>query len=287
MKPRISGFVPHVYRPGESNEYLFEVTEASYSTEQLERLPMIKDLLKIEELTIRYRLSTLSVDESQVRQKIELMETGYRELTGQFAPGSEPEATAFRPLSSMIPDFPENLSYSFSGEDFIEALNQACSPYLAHPLGIFLHYKLIDVHSFQSVVDDIDSRESPGDVVIRPSEDIEVEHGVFHNHAPVRLYHRVDLLDGVRHAYFKVQTMGNVFRVPQQSMEMHTNYQITFHVPLEGETAGLVTNGEQQELGYTVKSGEPITAIQRQISLKLQSDTARSGLNWETGAGLT
>ena len=284
MKPLIRGFVPHVYRTGESYEYLFEVTEASYSTEQLQRLPMIKDLLKIEELTIRYRLSTISVDAHKVRKKIELIETGYRELKDQSLTGCETRATAYRPLSSMIPDFPPSLSYSYSGEDFIEALSQACGPYLADPLGIFLHYKLIDVHSFQSVIDDIASDESPGDVVISPSQDIEVEHGVFHNHEPVRLYHRVDLLEGVQHAYFKVQTMGNVFRVPQQGMEMHTNYQMTFHVPLEGEAAGLVSSGEQQELGYTVKSDEPVTAIQRQISLRLQSDTARSGLNREAGA---
>ena len=284
MKPLIRRFVPHVYRTDESYEYLFEVTEASYSTEQLQRLPMIKDLLKIEELTIRYRLSVVSVEAHEVRKKIELIETRYRELTSQSWADSETRATEYRPLSSMIPDFPANLSYSYSGEDFIEALNRACSPYLAHPLGIFLHYKLIDVHSFQSVIDDIASRESPGDVVISPSQDIAVEHGVFHNHEPVRLYNRVDLLDGVHHAYVKVQTMGNVFRVPQQSMEMHTNYQMTFHVPLEGEAAGLISSGEQQELGYTVKSEEPITAIQRQISLRLQSDTARSGLDWEAGA---
>ncbi len=183
----------------------------------------------------------------------------------------------------MIPDFPESLSYSYTGEDFIEALNQAFTPYLTHPLGIFLHYKMMDVHSFQSVVDDIDSSESPGSVVIRPSEDIEVEHGVFHNHQPVRLYQRVDLLGGVPHAYFKVQTMGNVFRVPQQNMELHTNYQLTFHVPLEGETAGLVSSGEQQELGYTVSGQEPVTAIQRQYSLIMQSERSRSGLDWAAG----
>ena len=272
---------PHVYREGESYEYLFEVTEASYSTEQLERLPMIKELLKIEELIIRYRLSTVSVEEHEVQQTIELIDTRYREVPIERLTSSESHATQFQPLSSLIPDFPANLSYRFSGEDFIESLNQACAPYLTHPLGIFLHYKLIDVHSFQSVVDDIGANESPGHIVISPSEDIAVEHGVFHNHEPVRLYHRVDVLEGVRHAYFKVQTMGNVFRVPQQGMELHTNYQMTFHVPLEGEAAGLVSSGEQQELGYTVQGDEPITAVQRQISLKMQSGTARSGLNWQ------
>lgn len=280
MKPQTQSVVPHVYRSGESHEYLFEVTEASYSTEQLERLPMIKDLLKIEELYIRYRLSTHSAETHEVRKKIELIEAAYRELPAQNSSGSEVEKTVYQPLSSLIPDFPAHLSYSYSGEDFFEALNQVCAPYLTHPLGIFLHYKLIDVHSFQSVIDDISSQESPEDVVIGPSEDIEVEHGTFHNHKPVRLYHRVDLLEGVPHAYFKVQTMGNVFRVPTQSMDMHTNYQMTFHVPLEGAAAGLLSSGEQQELGYTVKDGEPITAIQRQISLRLQSDNARSGLNW-------
>ena len=288
MKPLIDGFVPHVHRAGESYEYLFEVTEAFYTTEQLERLPMIKELFKIEDLIIRYRLSTLSAEADQVRQKIELTETGYRELTGPDLTRSGTEAGAgnrapgYRALTSMIPGFPANLSYEFSGGDFIQSLNTACSPYLTHPQGIFLHYKLIDVHSFQSVVDDITLDEPPGSVVVRPSEDIPVEHGVFHNHEPVRLYHRIDLLEGVRHAYFKVQTMGNVFRVPQQGMEMHTNYQITFHVPLEGETAGLVTSGEQQELGYTVQSGEPVTAVQRQISLKMQSETTRSGVNLKT-----
>ncbi len=281
MKQISKGFVPHLYRIGESHEYLFEVTEASYSTEQLERLPMIKDLLKIEELTIRYRLSAISVENQEVRKQIALIDARYRELPNGNLKDSRIEMPAYRPLSSTIPDFPADLSYSYIGENFIEALNQACGPYLAHPLGVFLHYKLIDVHSFQSVVDDIGSQESLGDVVISPSEDIEVEHGVFHNHEPVRLYHRVDLLEGVRHAYFKVQTMGNVFRVPQQGMEFHTNYQMTFHVPLEGEAAGLVSNGEQQELGYTVKAGEPVTAVQRQLSLRLQNDTARTGLDWE------
>lgn len=266
---------------GESYEYLFEVTEALYSTEQLERLPMIKELLKIEELIIRYRLSTISVEEHEVQQTIELIDTRYREVPRERITGAEPEPTQFQPLSSMIPDFPEQLSYRFSGEESIEPLNQACAPYLSHPLGIFLHYKLIDVHSFQSVVDDIGAHESPGDVVISPSEDIPVEHGVFHNHEPVRLFHRVDVLEGVRHAYFKVQTMGNVFRVPQQEMEFHTNYQMTFHVPLEGEAAGLVSSGEQQELGYTLQGDAPVTAIQRQISLRMESETTRSGLNWE------
>ena len=281
MKQQIRGIVPHVYRTGESYEYLFEVTEASYSTEQLERLPMIKDVLKIEELIIRYRLSTVSVEAHKVQQKLELVDTRYREVPIERLTGPNPEPTQFQLLSSMIPDFPKNLSYRFSGEDFIESINQACASYLAHPLGIFLHYKLIDVHSFQSVVDDIGAHESPGDVVISPSEDIAVEHGVFHNHEPVRLFHRIDLLNGVRHACFKVQTMGNLFRVPHQGMELHTNYQMTFHVPLEGEAAGLVSSGEQQELGYTVQGDEPITAIQRQISLKMQSGTAQSGLNWQ------
>ena len=288
MKPIQHGFVPHVYRTGESHEYFFEVTEASYSTEQLERLPMIKDLFKIEDLFVRFRLSTVSVDVDEVRQQVDLIETGYRELTGEELSGGQStgavaQAKPHLSLSSMIPDFPESLSYSYTGGDFIAALNEACGPYLTHPLGIFLHYKLIDVHSFQSVIDDVASGELPGDVVISPSEDIEVEHGVFHNHEPVRLYHRVDLLNGIPHAYFKIQTMGNVFRVPQQSMDMHTNYQISLHAPLEGDAAGLLSSGEQQELGYTDKAGEPVTAVQRQLSMRLQSDTARSGVNWEAG----
>ncbi|TVR05106.1 MAG: hypothetical protein EA403_03540, partial [Spirochaetaceae bacterium] len=154
--------VPHLYRTGESYEYLFEVTEASYSTEELERLPMIKDLLKIEELIIRYRLSTASVEAHEVQQRLELVDSRYREMPSERLTGSEPHATEFQPLSSLIPDFPAALSYRFNGENFITVLNHACGPYLAHPLGIFLHYKLIDVHSFQSVVDDIGSRESPG-----------------------------------------------------------------------------------------------------------------------------
>ncbi len=51
-----------------------------------------------------------------------------------------------------------------------------------------------------------------------------------------------------------------------------------------GTKLGLLLVREQQELGYTVKSEEPITAIQRQLSLQLQSDTARIGLNWDAGA---
>lgn len=318
MKPLVREFVPHVYRTGESYEYFFEVTEASYSTEQLDRLPMIKDLFKIEDLFVRLKLSILSVEGDETRQQVELLETGYRELgseelrgarsgggssvgeaqsdsgrsTGATAAGgthstdgrstdSGGRAKPHQSLSSMIPDFPERLSYSYTGGNFIAALNEACGPYLNHPLGIFLHYKLIDVHSFQSVIDDVASGELPNDVVISPSEDIEVEHGVFHNHEPVRVYHRVDLLNGVPHAYFKFQTMGNVFRVPSQSMDMHTNYQITLHAPLEGDAAGLITNGEQQELGYTDKVGEPVIAVQRQLSMNMQSDTSRSGVNWE------
>jgi hypothetical protein len=278
LHSRDVGFVPHVYRTGESYEYYFEVSEASYSTEQLERLPMVKDLLKVEELTLRFRLSTLSVEPAQVEKQVELFDARYRELRGQGLTGADATRTAYRPLSSMIPDFPDGLSYRYPGEDFIGPLSQVCSPYLAHPLGIFLHYKLVDVHSFQSVIDGIAAGESPGAIVITPAEDIEVEHGVFHNHDPVRLYHRVDILRGVKHAYFKMQTMGNVFRVPQQRMDMHTNYQMTFHVPLEGEAAGLVSSGEQQELAYVVKEGEPITAVQRQLSLTLQAEATRSGL---------
>ncbi len=81
MATTIREFAPHVYRKGESYEYLFEVTEASYTTEQLERLPMIKDLFKIEDLYVRFRLSTVSVEPDEVRKKIELIETGYCELT--------------------------------------------------------------------------------------------------------------------------------------------------------------------------------------------------------------
>ena len=314
MKPTVQGFVPHVYRTGESYEYFFEVTEASYSTEQLERLAMIKDLFKIEDLFVRLRLSILSVEGDEVRQQVELIETGCRELdsedlagarstggnapveartdgghstdgrsTGSTSGGAGARAKPHQSLSSMIPDFPERLTYSYTGGNFIAALNEAFAPHLTHPLGIFLHYKLIDVHSFQSVIDDVASGELPDDVVISPSEDIPVEHGVFHNHEPVRVYHRVDLLNGVPHAYFKFQTMGNVFRVPSQSMDMHTNYQITLHAPLEGDAAGLITNGEQQELGYTDKVGEPVIAVQRQLSMNMQSDTSRSGVNWEAG----
>ena len=273
-----TGFVPHAYRADETYDYMFEVTEASYTTEQLERLPMVKDLFKVEDMSLRYRLSTLSVEPERVTKRLELVDARYREISGEALTGGEARKVAYRPLTALIPDFPESLSYRYSGEDFLGPLNEACAPYMAHPLGIFLHYKLIDVHSFQSVIDSIATGESPGDLVITPSEDIEVEHGIFHNHDPVRLYHRVDVLDGVRHAYFKVQTMGNVFRVPQQNLEMHTNYQMTFHVPLEGEAAGLLGNGEQQEFAFVVKVGEPITAMQRQLSVSLQTATRRSGL---------
>ncbi len=274
MRPfskRDSGFVHHEYRLGESFEYFFEVTEATYSTEQHEKLPVIKDLQKIEELAIIYRLSVVSIEHPKVTKEIELLDTRYREVTQEDLMSNTAKETAFYPLSSLIHSFPDTLSYSYTDEYFTEELNKAFSEYMGNPLGIFLYYKLMDVHSFQSVIDSIPAGESIGDIVISPSEDIEVEHGIFHNHNPVRLYNRIDFLNGAKHAYFKVQTMGNIFRVPEQKTEMHTNYQMTFHVPLEGESRGLLSEGEQQESAFVIRSEEPVTSIQRQYSLKLVS----------------
>ncbi len=279
-----SGFVHHEYRLGESFDYFFEVTEATYSTEQHERLPVIKDLQKIEELAIIYRLSIVSVEHPKATKEIELLDTRYREVTQEDFMSKTAKKTVPHPLSSLMQGFPETLSYRYTDEDFTEELNQAFSAYMGNQLGIFLYYKLMDVHSFQSVIDSIPAGEAIGDIVISPSEDIEVEHGMFHNHNPVRLYNRIDFLNGVKHAYFKVQTMGNVFRVPEQKMEMHTNYQMTFHVPLEGESRGLLSQGEQQESAFVIRSGEPVTSIQRQYSLTLQTGLQHSGVEEDTSS---
>ena len=74
---------------------------------------MIKDLFKIEDLHVRLRLSTVSVQPDAVRKKIELIETGYRELTGESLSVSERTPTDYQALTSMIPDFPESVSYTY------------------------------------------------------------------------------------------------------------------------------------------------------------------------------
>lgn len=275
---QVSGPIPtdfkHQYKAGESWEYFFEDSEGTFLTKSVDGLPRADMPMKFEEMQIRLRITILGVEAGVPKKRVELLEVSFRELKPeQIQTG---ETVPLVPVQSLIPGFPKPFAYEFAVDEgrIVEELHRYFEPYLENPVGLFLYYKLLDVHTFQGTMDHLPP-EAPGHVGIGASRDIPLKDGVFHNHAPVRLLQRIDRLGGTRQAFYKVMTLGNHYAPTMLPKPMDTNYRFTFHVPVEGPNRGIIYDGDLQE-EITLRHAPII--IQRQLSITLQTPERRTGI---------
>ena len=259
---------------GESWDYFFEDGEGTFLTEAVDGLPRVKQPVRYQELQVRLRVSVVSVKGDIVEKRVDLLHTKYRELSAEQLGGKAD--VPLKPISALIPGFPETFSYSYNVDEgkVVEQLQTYFKGYLSSPFGSFLYYKLLDLHTFQGTAEHLPP-ESLGRVSTGESRDIPLQDGVFHNHGPVRLLQRIDMVDGLRQAYYKIMTLGNYYKLSKLDGSMDTNYRYTFYVPVEGALKGIVSEGELQE--EVVLRGKPIV-IERQLSLHLQTPQRKSGI---------
>lgn len=260
-------FQQHEHREGETFDYLYESTEAVFSTEQVRgaRIPRVTDLLKIDECRTRIRFSILA-EGATLRKQVEFSDMRFREITAEQLERREtvPFATGQELLG--LPEVVTH-TYDVGADGRIGAdLSVVFGAHLAGT-GRREPYKFIDAFTFAATVETLSASMTVGDVRTRPAVDVELNGARFHNHVQYLFFDRVDVIDGVPHAFVKVQSPGNFMDRSQHE----TIWVLTAHVPLVGPASGLVSRGELQEVVYAAGDG-PVTATQRQLSMTMQTE---------------
>lgn len=262
----------HDYQDGESYNYYLEDSEAIYSTEQVGKLPRVKELMKIQELQLNLSIKVLQSNRIRTIKQVTITEAKYRELDKDVVDAS---LVPFVPVETLIPLFPKNFTFKYDEGDtrLIEQMSTVFATYLSNPVAMFLYYKMIDAFTFQALYEDgktVPQSMKVGSVNIAESTDsTNFAQGKFHNHSPLAIYQRNTKKDKVNQAYIKILTMGNYYEMPDTDVQLDSNYQLSFYVPLEGIDTGLVTSGELLETGYYTPKGKPTIVIQRQLSLTM------------------
>ena len=259
-------FPHHTYRVGETFDYFYEGSEATYATAPAGggKVPRITNLLKIDEVAVRVHTSIFN-DNGKLKKRVELRNLRIRTVTAADLQSGRADVP-FQPIQVSVPSFPENFSYSYDAGKDSEAATQFNVIFQAYPSPAF--NRLIDIQSFLGTADGIPTASHVGVVTVTPAVDVQLSGATFHNHTSIRTFSRVDWIDGIPQAYFKTQNLGNFF----QLFGVETNYVLTFHVPLRGFAQGLVRSGELQELIFIGGANNtPVNAIQRQVSMTMQT----------------
>lgn len=264
-KPSV-GLSQHRYIQGENLTYIFEDTETTFEAVPQDGVLQPTALQKVQELQISFAIAINAKPGGGMRRVLQFQDGFYREgSTTTFSTAS------LKALAELIPKFPDHFSYEYqSDSQAISITGKAYAPYMANPIGSFVYYKALDVHTIQSVIDNIPNTLKPGELLEKSAKDIKLPAGVFHNASTAILYQRIVPCQAVRCAFFKVVTMGNNFSMPGETggtQKLYTNYQYTFYVPLEGPKTGLLLRGELMET-VTVP---PKMIIQRQLSMELKT----------------
>jgi|GEM_PF-6057963 len=254
----------HDYKTGEIFTYFFEDTETVFSTKDDKGFPRAQEPIQIEQLQFYAKVSIIENNGMKLK-KYELSDAKYRKLPKDVLLSGKSGSVEFQTVIELIPEFPKVFSYtcSLNESDVLKSILQPCTPYMDKPIGAFFYRELTDLHTIPSQMIMIGS-ETVGCASVGESWDIPLAGGSFHNHKPVRLFHSINVMNGIRQAYFKVITMGNFYDTP--TMKTHTNYQSSFNIAIEGPISGILTYGEIQEHGYPI--GVP-AMICRQISMRL------------------
>lgn len=261
--PPPSAVVQHVYGKGETLRYFFEDTDYLYDAKLEDGLMRAKAPRRISGVRVNLTVSVLDVSSGTARRRVEFSSGAYRS-----AEAEKYNQTPFVSLSSAIPGFPPDFGYEYDSDAKI--VNRTAGffqPFLSSEAGVFVYYKTMDIHSFQSIIDTISDAQRAGEIAMRPAKDIPLGFGVFKNAASIRSYDRIETVEGIRCAVFKVATLGNEFRKEKSGGSLRTDYQLTMYVPLEGEYRGLLLRGDLQEYVFEKRG----TYILRQLSMTLQT----------------
>jgi hypothetical protein len=251
----------HDYKTGEKISYAFEDVDYEYSAVLNEGFYTVNDFQNAQEIQVRVD-ETVVEENGTERKQFTISDAKYRKITNGKDGLSAGELT---PVAKLIPGFPETITYTcaLNEGDFLAAILKAYQPYMSNPLGVFLYYKMMDVHTFGPTVANLNPQ-SLETMKIAPSKDMELANGKFHNHSPITLFQRIDTINGSPQAYFKIMTMGNYYQTIGNG-RIDTNYQYTFHVSMDGPYKGLLFDGELQEhvFAHNAKA-----IISRQLSIR-------------------
>ena len=167
-------FQPHEFREGESFDYLYEATEAKFTTEQVRdgRVPRVTDLVKITESRTRLRFTIVS-DGATLRKQVEFSDMQFREITAPSS--SERDDVPFRTGQELIPRLPEVVTHVYDlGTDgrIASDLGAIFGKYLdegAAPAAVPVHRR---VH-FRRHGRELPTSMGVGDVRTRPAMDVD------------------------------------------------------------------------------------------------------------------
>lgn|GEM_PF-2315182 len=260
---RSSAVVQHAYIKGETLKYYFEDTDYSYDSSLEDGVLRARTPRQIAGLRVFLKVRVVDMSSGTARRRVEFGGGAYR-----AAEVEKYNETPAVPLSSAIPGFPPDFGYEYDSDGkIVNGTAGFFQPFLSSEAGAFVYYKTMDIHTFQSIIDTISDIQKPGEISVRPAKDIQLGFGVFRNAASIRTYDRIETVEGIRCAVFKVATLGNEFRAEKQAEPLRTDYQLTMFVPLEGRYRGLLLRGDLQEYVFQKQD----TVVLRQLSMTLQT----------------
>lgn len=250
----------HQYKPGERFRYFFEDTESIYPYSSSDGVPLASKLVKYQELQIGLTINI----ENDLSRRLVFDRAAYRD-GGPSALNASP----LRTLKEIVPRFPAGFSYAYKRDsEAIRTTQKFYAPYLTNQTGAFVYFKSLDIHTFQAMIDTIPSTLQAGQSLQKPTLTIPILGGLFYNAESIMHFQRIEEIDGIPCAYFKVVTMGNRYTYKGAGKEIRniTNYQYSFHVALSGPFQGLLYRGELQETAFDTTDS---IIVQRQLSMRL------------------
>lgn len=263
--------VHHPYKKGEVIEFDFENSENMYRSIQDPQFGIIPhELIGIEELHVRVRITVLDASASVPQKQMEIVAATMRSSLGHDFSVRRFNKTQFVPITDLIPNFPANFRYTYSTDSQAvrTELLKGMAPYLKNQVAWTLYYKLLDIHTFQSTIDSIPNTLQPGQVHQGKTTQINLGGQIFVNNAPTINYEKSFNTHGKEFAYFKDATVGNSFEASNGS-KFRTHYTHSFSVSLDGRYQGLLEYGELQETVFGELTGETEPYfLQRQLSMK-------------------
>lgn len=266
-----SHLVHHRYQKGEIIDFDFENSENMYRSIRDPQFGIIpQELMGIEELHVRVRITVLDTSGSAPQKQMEIVEATMRSSLGHDFSVSHYNKAEFVPITELIPNFPKHFRYTYTTDSQAvrTELLKGMAPYLKNQVAWTLYYKLLDIHTFQSTIDSIPVTLKPGQVHQGETTHINLAGQIFVNNAPTINYEKRFNNQGTKFAYFKDATMGNSFEAMNGS-KFRTNYTHSFSVSLDGHHQGLLEYGELQETVFGELAGETEPYfLQRQLSMK-------------------
>ena len=182
-----------------------------YATEQVSdgRVPRITDLVQIDESRTNLRFSIVS-DDGTLRKRVDFTDTRFRVITDEHL--ERREQVPFRSGQDLVPGLPDVMTHTYDlGTDgqVASGMGVIFDQYLGDS-GFRGPFRFIDAFTFRlghRELLEVDAcRGGDGPVPCGRSSSTG---SVYHSAQQILYFDRIDMIDGIHHAFVKLHALGN------------------------------------------------------------------------------